>query len=116
MDGIVEYVGNYDYYLEKKNEPAFDDEESEEKTKTQIRIEKKKEKQLIQEERDKRKKISTLEEEIEKFEDKLGVLDAEFSNPNLYDNPQNIVELTRKREEIQLKLDNYYNQWIRLTE
>ena len=56
------------------------------------------------------------EKEIEKFEDKLGVLDAEFSNPNLYDNPQNIVELTRKREEIQLKLDNYYNQWIRLTE
>ena len=116
VDGIVEYVGNYDYYLEKKNEPAFDDEESEEKTKTQIRIEKKKEKQLIQEERDKRKKISTLEEEIEKFEDKLGVLDAEFSNPDLYDNPQNIVELTRKREEIQLKLDNYYNQWIKLTE
>jgi ATP-binding cassette subfamily F protein 3 len=115
-DGIVEYVGNYDYYLEKKNEPAYEEDEEEEKTKTQIRIEKKREKQLIQEERDKRKEVLALEEEIEKFEDKLGVLDAEFSNPNLYDNPQNIVELTRKREEIQLKLDNYYNQWIKLTE
>ena len=115
-DGIVEYVGNYDYYLEKKNEPAYEEDEDEEKTKTQIRIEKKKEKQLIQEERDKRKEILALEDEIEKFEAKLGVLDAEFSNPNLYDNPQNIVELTRKREEIQLKLDNYYNQWIKLTE
>ena len=115
-DGIVEYVGNYDYYLEKKNEPAYEEDEEEEKTKTQIRIEKKREKQLIQEERDKRKEVLALEEEIEKFEDKLGVLDAEFSNPNLYDNPQNIVELTRKREEIQFKLDNYYNQWIKLTE
>ncbi|NLC03433.1 MAG: ABC-F family ATP-binding cassette domain-containing protein, partial [Tissierellia bacterium] len=54
-DGIVEYVGNYDYYLEKKNEPAYEEDEEEEKTKTQIRIEKKREKQLIQEERDKRK-------------------------------------------------------------
>ena len=115
-DGIVEYVGNYDYYLEKKNEPIYDEEENEEKTKTQIRIEKKKEKQLIQEERDKRKEIIALEGEIEKLEGKLEVLDAEFSNPNLYDNPENIVELTRKREEIQLKLDNYYNQWIKLTE
>ncbi|NLC03959.1 MAG: thiamine ABC transporter substrate-binding protein, partial [Tissierellia bacterium] len=102
--------------LEKKNEPAYEEDEEEEKTKTQIRIEKKREKQLIQEERDKRKEILALEDEIEKFEAKLGVLDAEFSNPNLYDNPQNIVELTRKREEIQFKLDNYYNQWIKLTE
>ncbi len=115
--GIKEYVGNYDYYLEKKNEPIYDeDDEVEEKTKTQIRIEKKQEKQLLVEQRNQKKEILLLEEKIEGFEEELTLLDEEFSNPNLYDNPEDIVELTRKREEIQYKLDKYYKKWMVLTE
>ncbi len=40
-EGIVEYLGNYDYYLEKKNEIVIEDNE-EYKTKTQIKLERKK--------------------------------------------------------------------------
>ena len=116
-DGIKEYVGNYNYYLEKKNEIFYDDEdEVEEKTKTQVKIDKKKEKQLLIGERNKRKEILELEEEISLFEDNLEELDLKFSDPNLYNNPEEIVELTRKREDIQSKLDISYNKWMELTE
>lgn len=115
-DGIKEYVGNYNYYLEKKNEVFYEDDEVEEKTKTQLRIDKKKEKQILIDERNRRKEILELEKEIHLFEEKLEKLDAKFSDPNLYDNPEKIVELTRKRENIQSKLDYSYNKWMELTE
>lgn len=115
-EGIKEYVGNYNYYLEKKNEVFYEDDQKEEKTRTQLRIEKKKEKQTLIDERNKRNEILELEKEIHIFEEKLEELDTKFSDPNLYDNPEEIVELTRNREDIQLKLDYSYNKWMELTE
>ena len=115
-DGIKEFVGNYNYYLEKKNEVFFDDDEIEEKTRTQIKVDKKKERQILIEERNKRKEILELEKDIHLFEEKLEDLDAKFSDPNLYNNPEEIVELTREREEIQSKLDISYNKWMELIE
>lgn len=46
-EGIKEYPGNYDYYLEKKNEIFYEDDEEDAKTKTQLKLEKKKEKKLF---------------------------------------------------------------------
>ena len=116
-EGIKEYVGNYNYYLEKKNEVFYDDEEElGEKTKTQIKVDKKKEKQILVEERNKKKEILELEKEINLFEEELEGLDLKFSDQNLYNNPEEIVELTRKREDIQSKLDISYNKWINLIE
>ncbi len=45
-EGIKEYIGNYDYYLEKKNEIIVEEEEDY-KTKTQIKLERKKRKRRI---------------------------------------------------------------------
>lgn len=115
-DGIKEYVGNYNYYLEKKNEIIYEEDEEEGKTKTQIRIEKKKEKEIILEERNKRKELIALEELIAVFELELEELDLEFNDPTLYENPAKIIVFTRKREDIESKLENYYNKWMQLTE
>lgn len=116
-DGIKEYVGNYNYYLEKKNEVFYNDEEElEEKTRTQIKIDKKKEKQVLIQERNLRREISELEATIHEFEEQLEELDQKFSDPDLYNNPEDIVEITRKREDITCKLDISYNRWMELTE
>lgn len=47
-EGIKEYPGNYDYYLEKKNEIFYEDDEEDAKTKTQLKLERKKEKETLQ--------------------------------------------------------------------
>lgn len=115
-DGIKEYLGNYDYYLEKKNEILYVEDEEDGKTKTQIKLEKKREKEIQKEEKYKRKEIIALEQKISEEETNLENLDAFLCDPLIYETPEKIVELTRKREEIQNQLDSLYNEWIFLTE
>ncbi len=115
--GITEYLGNYDYYLEKKNESIYEEEEEEEtKTKTQMKFERKKERELSNQAKMARKKISQLEDHISKSETELEEIDNLLCNPQLYDNPEKIEELSRKRENIESKLNTLYEEWISLTE
>ncbi|MFA7412237.1 MAG: ABC-F family ATP-binding cassette domain-containing protein [Tissierellaceae bacterium] len=113
-EGLVQYLGNYDYYLEKKNEPVYQEEE-EGKTRTQIRLEKKREREVLKEERDKRKLIGELEKEIAKEEEKLEELDILLCQPEIYQNHQKVVELSKTRELGEKRLEALYNQWISLT-
>lgn len=114
-EGISEYLGNYDYYLEKKNETIVE-EEGEFKTKTQIKLERKKEKEKQQLYRRKKKEIANLEKLIEQKEINIDKLDQLLCNPEIYDEPDKAIELSKEREELQLKLDYLYDEWIILTE
>src|SRR5699024_1937700 len=115
-DGIQEYLGNYDYYIEKKNELLYVEEEDPDKTKKQIKEEKRKEKEILKEERKKKKEVTALEEEIAEKEKSLKELDNSLCDPAIYDLPEKVVELSKKREATQNSLDNLYNEWIALTE
>ncbi len=113
-EGIVEYLGNYDYYLEKKNEIVIEDNE-EYKTKTQIKLERKKRERETRIWK-KRKEIEELEELIAANEIDLENLDNLLCKPELYEEPEKALKLSQEREQLQLKLDKLYNQWIILTE
>jgi len=115
-EGIKEYLGNYDYYLEKKNEVIDEEDEDLGKTKTQIKLERKKEKELLQEERNRKREIAELEKRIAEKELKLEELDQLLCDPEIYETPEKIVEITRNREEIQLSIEDLYNRWIMLTD
>jgi ATP-binding cassette subfamily F protein 3 len=114
-EGIKEYLGNYDYYLEKKNEIIYEDDESG-KTKTQLRLERKKEKEMLQQERIRRKEIVELEKNISEEENKIEKLDKLLCDSDLYNNPEKIVELTKEREILQSNLESLYDKWINLTD
>ncbi len=115
-EGISEYLGNYNYYLEKKNELLYVEEEKSTVTKTQLREIKKKEKQIIKEENLKKKEIKNLEEKINLLEVKLEEIDELLCDPELYSDTDKILELGQEREGFQSKLDKLYEEWILLTE
>jgi len=115
-EGIKEYLGNYDYYLEKKNEVFYEDDEENGKTKTQLKIEKKKEKELLQIERNKKVKVEEIEAKINTLENEIKNIDNALCNPEIYDNHDEIIILSKNREELNDNLNKLYDKWIKLTE
>ncbi|MFY9285609.1 MAG: ATP-binding cassette domain-containing protein [Tissierellaceae bacterium] len=113
-EGLKEYLGNYDYYLEKKNESLYEEDEEDTKTKTQIKLERKKEKEIIQKERERKRQIKKLEEEITQTEKSIEEIDSLLYDPDIYEDHEKIVELSQKRQELQDELDNLYEKWISL--
>ena len=113
-EGLKEYLGNYDYYLEKKNESLYEEDEEDTKTKTQIKLERKKEKELIQKERERKRQIKKLEEEITQTEKSIEEIDSLLYDPDIYEDHERIVELSQKRQELQDELDDLYEKWISL--
>ena len=115
-EGVNEYLGNYNYYLEKKNEAIVPEEEIEEKTKTQIKLDRKKEKQMELEKKSKKKEIRSIEESISEKETILEEIDDQLCDREVYENLEKVVELSNKREDIEDELEDLYEKWIIINE
>lgn len=116
-DGLSEFMGNYDYYLEKKRELEVEDDSDEDtRTKTQVRLDKKKEKELIQRERDRKRSIKDLEIVIASLEDEVNEIDLQLSQPEIYQDHGKVLELSKKRDQLKSILDENYEKWIDITE
>lgn len=114
-DGSFEYLGNYDYYVQKKAElEETDDEETVVKTKTQVNAEKKKERENIRERQQREKTIRKLEEQIELHENEKAELELELCKPSTYNDNLLFIELNEKLIITQNKLENLYSQWTEI--
>lgn len=110
--GITEYLGNYDYYMEKINEAKNKTEEKVEKTKTQIQQEKRRERELLREEKELKKQLKSLEKEIHSLEAEIEKIDRELSNNEIYSDTEKVLSLTKTREEKSSKLEILYEKWM----
>lgn len=116
-DGAFEYLGNYDYYLEKKAElEEEDDEVAVSKTKTQLNAEKKKEREIIRDRQLKEKAIRKLEEEIEMHENKISELELALCQPSTYNDKVLIIDLNEKLNTCKSELEVLYTQWTEILE
>lgn len=116
-NGLSEFLGNYDYYLEKKKELMSDEDVDEDtRTKTQIKLDKKKEKELLQRERDKKKTLKEIETEIASLEEAIYEIDHKLSNPVTYQDHNVALKLSKESDELKSKLDLIYEKWIEMTE
>lgn len=131
-DGLTEYLGTYDYYMEKKDsigsgsrylKEMAENEEKNEKTSENISSEKKtlssaeeralKKKQEAEERRLAREK-EKLENRIETLEQEVSDLDAEMCDPENLQNHVVLNELNEKREKLTEELDEVYEKWMEL--
>lgn len=113
---LINYLGNYDYYEEKKEEltATFAPEIIKEiETKTvssnkQDYLERKAEAARI---RKLKNDISKVEEQIKKYEDRLNELDDLISDPDIATNSAKLNEISREQNEISEKLDDLMQEW-----
>lgn len=119
-NNFTNYIGNYDYYLEKceilEGKDKEDTSPKEVKADTEAKLDWKEQKQANAEKRKLEAKINKIEAEIEKLENKLAELEQEMSNPNVSSNSAKLNEICSKQAEINEKLNSLYEEWELLNE
>ncbi len=112
-NGITEYLGNYDYYIDKKRQIQEMSiiEEKEEKTRTQIKDEKRKEREQREIEKKNRIKRQNIEKEIEKLELEIEKLDILLCQEEVYSNPDKAKEVSQEKINLENNLASLYDEW-----
>ena len=117
-NGITEYLGNYDYYMFKKRQvqemSLIQEEDKEEKTKTQLKEEKRKEREQREAEKKNRAKRQNIEKEIETTETKIEELDILLCQEEVYSNPERAKEVSQEKTNLENNLEALYEEWEQL--
>ena len=117
-DGVSEYLGNYDDYVEKKRLEALGqlEEEVGGKTKTQLDKEKRRERLKQESAKQLRLKLKQAEQAIADTETKIAELEERMGDPETYKDPAAAQALAREHREAQDSLDSLYESWEELSE
>ena len=117
-DGVSKYLGNYTYYVDKKNNPNryLGVEEPVEKNKTRTQDDRKKKKFREKEERDKKKYLKDLEGSIEILEGKMAELTLSLTTEEVFSNINTSRSVSKEIDEISESLKEIYEEWEELLE
>ncbi len=109
-DGVTEYIGNYDDYIERKNRPVAVEAEAG-KTKTELEKEKRREKLSRQALRQLKIRAQEAEKAVGVKEAEIAELEAQMADPSLYSNAQKSADVQRAYQKAQQALQTLYEQW-----
>lgn len=103
------YLGDYDYYLEKKREIAETTQHIE--VETENKLDWKKQKEIQAQQRKKENAIKKLEQEIESVESTINELSSQLELEEVYTNAVKSREIFEQKQELETKLLDLYEQW-----
>lgn len=113
---LVNYLGNYDYYLEKKEEltqiyaPSLEGKETdEEESNNKLTWQQKKEEQARK--RKLENDIKKLETAIEELETRDSEIDQLMEQEEIFTNVAECLKLNQEKAELLEQLESYYEQW-----
>lgn len=109
-DGVTEYIGNYDDYIERKNRPVAVEAEAG-KTKTELEKEKRREKLSRQALRQLKIRAQEAEKAVGIKETEIAELEAQMADPSLYSDAQKSADVQRAYQKAQQALQTLYEQW-----
>ena len=120
---FVNYIGNYDYYLEKKEEltavyaaPAADTPSSTDTQASAGKLDWKAQKEAQAKERKRQNDLKRTEERIETLETRCGEIDELMTHEDVYSNSVRCQELAKEKDNITAELETLYEQWESLAE
>ena len=109
-DGVTEYIGNYDDYIERKNRPVAVEAEAG-KTKTELEKEKRREKLSRQALRQLKTRAQEAEKAVGVKEAEIAELETQMADPSLYSDAQKSADVQRAYQKAQQALQTLYEQW-----
>lgn len=119
--GTVEYLGDYDYYVEKKTEmielAKLAEEAKAEKRKIAGKaVDKDLEKEKRKLERQRQRRISEIEELMEKLELDLADKEELLCQPKVFEDHEKSLEIHLEVEKIKDEIDQLMEEWTELSE
>ncbi|GAC92371.1 ABC-F family ATP-binding cassette domain-containing protein [Anoxybacillus sp. LAT_35] len=113
-DGLVEYLGDYDYYVAKKAE-LLELGQISQKIKTGESLSPKRsyeeEKERKKLERQRQRKIEQLETEMEQIEQQIATYEQQLYDPSCYNDYEKARDTQGKIDELKQKFDELFEQW-----
>ena len=118
---LLNYIGNYDYYIEKKADVeraylASEAAAEKEKTDTAAKLDWKSQKEKEARKRKQQNDLLRLESRIEALEQEDRDIDVLFEDPETASDPQKLTELSRRKEAVASELEEAYSEWESLQE
>lgn len=113
---VTNYIGNYDYYLEKRDilAPKEVKQVSSEKN-TAVKGDWKAQKEEQAKLRKRQNDIAKIEKSIEQLEKDNSELDEQLALPEVYSDVKQLMKLNEKKQEIEKKLEKLYEDWETLS-
>ena len=116
---LYNYQGNYDYYLEKKEEKIYqtyvNDKEEEKPEASDTKLAWEEQKKAESEKRKRQNEILKMEEEIEMLETKIASIDEKYLDPDISKNSAKLNELSAEREKLENRLMECMEIWEELS-
>ncbi len=117
---LINYIGNYDYYLEKKEvmESLYAAPESEEpeEAPSEIKLDWKAQKEEQARKRKRQNDLKKTEEEISSLEARDGELDELLTREEVYVDHQKVREINEEKDQIAGRLAVLYEEWEALAD
>lgn len=120
---LTNYIGNYDYYIEKKetmtdftSAKATKAEAATEDSESQNKISWKQQKELQAQLRKKQNDLKRIESQIEELEIRDKEIDELLTREDIFTNVEEVTKLSTEKETLLAKLESLYEEWEQLSE
>ena len=107
--GINAYLGNYDYYMEKRETAQAEAQEQERASAAKEDWRRKKEEQA--EERRRQARVDKLEKEIAHMEEEIKKVDEKMTREEVYANPTEAQKAYQEKKDLEENLQTLYEEW-----
>ena len=110
-DGINEYIGNYDYYTDRKSKSDEPKSKVQKPVKTEKINDYKLKKEQAAEQRRLASQLKRTEEEISSLEKEIDIVQSRLNSEEIQADYEKLIEFTDKLSELNNELDDKYSMW-----
>ena len=119
-DGVTAYLGDYDYYVEKKQEleelAALEQQSNQPQPQPSGKTSFQQDKETKRQERQMLRRIEEIEKEVDTAENRMAELEEELCLPEVFEDHEKVMKLNEEMDQLRQKAEMLMEEWEELQE